>query len=168
MRLGHSIAFAVALPWLLFGCSSDYPPDAADAGSAPAASLAVAAAAGAAMAKPALTTSSDTATATPDPAAQPASPVDLATDESCRTLALRTIRQRDPKADRVFLDDSTPAGRYHREGNLISGAGGQYRTDAGWTPLVRFLCTVDDAGHAVSFTYEAGQPQTWAEMGNRH
>ncbi|HEY0197255.1 MAG TPA: hypothetical protein VGC19_01780 [Rhodanobacter sp.] len=168
MNFRHHAVLALALPALLTGCSGTTP-DNATIGSAPASSLAVAASAGAAAAKPALTApSASTAAAVAGSTANANSPVDLATDESCRTLALQTIRKQDAKADRVFLSDSTPAGRYRRDGNRISGAAGQYRTDTGWTPLTSFLCTVDASNNAVSFTYQPGKPQTWAEMGDRH
>jgi hypothetical protein len=168
MNFRHHVAFVVALPALLIGCSDGHPNDTI-VGSAPASSFAVAASAGAAAAKPALTAhaTSTTSTATSS-TANIASPVDLATDESCRNLALQTIRKQDGKADRVFLSDSTPAGQYHRDGNRISGAAGQYRTGTGWTPLASFTCTVDASNKAVSFTYQAGKPQTWAGMGNWH
>lgn len=112
-----------------------------------------------------------TAADAPTPATLPPADgdlVDLATDESCRKLALQVIRQQDRKADRVFLDDATPAGGYRRDGNAISGDHGQYRTDAGWTALASFRCTVDDAGNAISFDYQAGKAQTWADMSEQH
>ncbi len=148
MNQRHLFALALALPGLLAGCS--------DAGQGkPAATTAVPATANIASAAP---------------VAAPATTgvVDLATDESCRKLALHVIRQRDRNADRVFLSDSTPAGHYRRDGNAISGDHGQYRTGAGWTALASFRCTVDAAGNAVSFDYQPGKAQTWAEMGDRH
>lgn len=158
----HLSMVVLALPGLLVGCSGG-----GDQGHPPAS----AATAPAPLAAPAATTPpATTTTAAPAMAgtvADAAAPVSLATDESCRELALHTIRQHDAKADRVFLDDSTPAGRYHRDGNAISGAHGQYRTDAGWTALTSFRCTVDASGKATAFEYQAGKAQTWAEMSDR-
>lgn len=165
MKVRHSFVFAIALATGLTGCS-DHASSDRNTGSASASSLAAAASAGAVVAKPALVAASTAAA--PTNASAIGAPVDLATDESCRRLALQTIRKQDPKADRVFLSDSTPAGQYHRDGDRISSAAGQYRTDTGWTPLTRFVCTVDTNNAAVSFTYQAGTPQTWAEMGDRH
>jgi hypothetical protein len=168
MNFRHHVIFVVALPVLLMGCS-DKGQNNATVGSAPSSSLAIAASAGAAAAKPALSAhATSIASTTTSSSSTIASPVDLATDESCRDLALQTIRKQDGKADRVFLSDSTPTGQYHRDGNRISGAAGQYRTGTGWTPLTNFTCTVDASNKAVSFTYQAGKPQTWAEMGDRH
>ena len=149
MSQRHLFVLALVLPGMLAGCSV------ADQG------------------KPAATTATPatTVSAAATPVATPAADsdvVDMATDESCRNLALQVIRQHDPNADRVFLRDSTPAGRYHRDGKVISGDHGQYRTGDGWTALASFRCTVDDADKAVSFDYQPGKAQTWAEMGDRH